>query len=244
MTRRGFLRAAAAAGLGGAGVVLEACGGPAPATRVALATAAGPTRRFRAGHRPFPHLAAGTDMLPQIRNIVVLMMENHSYDNYFGMLGRGDGFHLDAQGRPTNANPGPDGSPVVAYRAGSVCQAGVQVSQDWQVSHESWDHGRNDGFVRAKGIDPMAYYTGEDLPFYYSLGRTFPLCDRWFCSVMAQTYPNRRFLIAGSAFGLVDDSYPQATSYRPGGFGTVFEMLDHYRITWRDYHTTLASGLL
>ena len=35
-------------------------------------------------------------MLPKINHIVVLMMENHSFDNYFGMLGRGDGFHLDA----------------------------------------------------------------------------------------------------------------------------------------------------
>ena len=32
---------------------------------------------------------------------------------------------------------------------------------------------------------------------------TFPVCDRWFCSTLAQTYPNRRFLIAGTAAGIV-----------------------------------------
>ena len=43
---------------------------------------------------------AGADGLPQVRHIVVLMMENHSYDNYFGLLaGRGDGLA-----------PGPDGA--------------------------------------------------------------------------------------------------------------------------------------
>jgi phospholipase C len=42
------------------------------------------------GDRPRPDLPAGTDLLPAIRHIVVLMMENHSYDNYLGMLaGRG-----------------------------------------------------------------------------------------------------------------------------------------------------------
>jgi phospholipase C len=44
------------------------------------------------GPRPMPSLPTGTDLLPQIEHIVVLMMENHSYDNYFGMLrGRGEG---------------------------------------------------------------------------------------------------------------------------------------------------------
>jgi len=247
--RRTFLLGAAGLGAAGTGVALAGCSGGLAAPRAGgpgtVPVLTKPTVRFRAGHRPFPHRPAGTDMLPQIRHIVVLMMENHSFDNYFGMLGRGDGFTLGSDGRPTNANPGPGGSPVVAYPASSVCQDGVEVSQSWVVSHGSWNHGRNDGFVTAKGSnDPMAYFGQKDLPFYYSLGRTFPLCDRWFSSTMAQTYPNRRFLIAGSAFGLVDDSYPQATSYRPGGFGTVFELLDHYGITWRDYHTTLASGLL
>src|SRR5260221_6876166 len=42
--------------------------------------------------RPEPTMSMGSDCLPQIEHIVILMMENHSYDNYFGMLaGRGGG---------------------------------------------------------------------------------------------------------------------------------------------------------
>jgi phospholipase C len=37
---------------------------------------------------------------------VVLMMENHSFDNILGMLGRGDGFPLEANGLPPLAAPG------------------------------------------------------------------------------------------------------------------------------------------
>ena len=51
-----------------------------------------------AGPRPEPSLPAGHDLLPQIEHIVVLMMENHSYDSYFGMLrDRGEGFTLGAE---------------------------------------------------------------------------------------------------------------------------------------------------
>ena len=42
------------------------------------------TRPARPGDRPDPSLPAGTDMLPQIKHVVVLMMENHSFDNYLG----------------------------------------------------------------------------------------------------------------------------------------------------------------
>jgi phospholipase C len=248
LSRRGLL-GAAAAGLvaAGAGAATAGCS-PAPSTTAVSAplTNGFATRRLRAGSRPFPTEPAGTDMLPKIRHVVVLMMENHSFDNYFGLLGRGDGFHLDASGAPTNANPASDGTSVTATHAPTVCQAHVRISQSWVASHTAWDHGANDGFARATGPDAMHYFTSEDLPFYHSLGRTFTLCDRWFASTMAQTYPNRRFLLAGSAFGLVDDSFPAGfdRNPRPGGFGTVFELLTHFGIDWKNYYSDLPSGFL
>ena len=38
------------------------------------------------GERPRPDLPDGTDLIPKIKHIVVLMQENHSYDNYLGTL--------------------------------------------------------------------------------------------------------------------------------------------------------------
>jgi phospholipase C len=51
----------------------------------------------------------------------------------------------------------------------------------------------------------MGYWTERDLPFTYDLARQFPIGDRWFSSTLAQTDPNRRFLIAATAPGMTDD---------------------------------------
>jgi phospholipase C len=42
--------------------------------------------------------------------IVFLMMENHSFDNFLGMLGRGDGLTTDSEGQVPNTNPYANGS--------------------------------------------------------------------------------------------------------------------------------------
>ncbi len=171
-------------------------------------------------------------------------MENHSYDNHLGMLRRGDGFTLDASGRPTAVNRDASGRPVRAYHLPTTCQFKTKPSQAWDASHIQYDDGRNDGFVRsAGGPVAMGYWDEQDLPFYYGLAKTFPLADRYFSSVLAQTFPNRRFLLAGTAYGLVDDRLSSVTAPAPPN-GTIFERLDQHSITWKNYFSSLATTLL
>ena len=63
------------------------------------------TRPARPGDPPDPARPVGTDLLPQIKHIVVLMMENHSFDNYLGTLGRGEGLPRGDDGLPNAENP-------------------------------------------------------------------------------------------------------------------------------------------
>ena len=92
ISRRALLRGAATVGLG------LAAGGH-------VSTAWGAPRRHRKpGSLPFPHMPEGTESLPQIEHIIVLMMENHSFDDHLGTLGRGDGFPL-RMGLPAAVNP-------------------------------------------------------------------------------------------------------------------------------------------
>ena len=74
----------------------------------------------RPGQRPQPDLPEGTDLLPQIKHIVVLMMENHSYDNYLGTLtGRGDGLpEGDGGGQPPARRQPGHAAPPDQHRAG------------------------------------------------------------------------------------------------------------------------------
>ena len=186
---------------------------------------------------PDPSQPPGTDLIPQIRHIVVLMMENHSFDNYLGTLGRGDGLP-----DPPPVNRGADGSEVAAHHFSTTAQTPRAPSQSWRSTHVQWAGGANDGFVRAiEDLTPdadatrgMGHWDERDLPFYAGLARTFPLADRWYCSCLGPTFPNRRFLIAGTSNGLVDDAIANIIDHPPGG--TIFDVLDRERISWANYH--------
>ncbi len=194
----------------------------------------------RPGSLPNPKLPEGADTLPEIDHIVVVMQENHSFDNYLGMLGRGDGFALDRHGHPINTNPDPSGGYVRAFHETDTAQAG-HVTQTWNASHLQYGDGRNDGFIGPESSNEwsMAYYTAEEIPFYHSLAKTFPLCDRYFCSVLAQTYPNRRFLLSGTAFGLIATDDTSITGIPPNG--TIFDRLDAHNISWASYATNAST---
>jgi phospholipase C len=190
---------------------------------------------------PYPRLPAGTDTIPQIEHIVVLMMENHSYDNRFGMLRRrgADGFRLGRNGLPLASNPYPNGEIQHAFRMPTTCQNNAPA-QEWMQSHIQFDNGRNDGFVQsASGPTAMGYWEQADQPFYYSMAGVFPIADRYFCSVLGQTYPNRRYLISATSIGQVDDTTPALTDYPPNG--TIFDRLDTQGLSWKDYYTDLAT---
>ena len=56
--------------------------------------------------------------------------------------------------------------------------------------------------LRASGPIAMRFWDQTALPFTYSLLEHFPIGERFFCSVLAQTYPNRRFFFTGTASGI------------------------------------------
>jgi phospholipase C len=238
--RRGILKAGLAAGaVMGAGAWRSAPGSGQPIRQP--------------GSLPYADLPPGTDTIPQIEHVVVLMMENHSYDNRMGMLFRpgADGFTIGRNGMPTATNPYPDGKIQHAFRMPTTCQLSSRPSQEWATSHNAFDNGRMDGFVRTP-IDPftheivggvaMGYWQAEDQPFYYSVYWQFPIADRYFCSVMGQTYPNRRYLLAATSIGQTDDTPPGTSDYPTNG--TIFDQFNEHGITWKDYYGSLPSIFL
>jgi phospholipase C len=241
ITRRTLIRTGAAAGV----TLAAARGLPAWARPVAAEL----TRVRKPGSRPFPHRREGEDSLPQIDHIVVVMMENHSFDNILGMLPhkvrgrRGvDGLPVSKKGTQLAVNLDANGNPVRAQHAPSVCQLDAVPRQDWNASHLSYGKGNNDGFVKASGPTAMWFWDNVDLPFTYSLASAFPVGERYFCSCLAQTYPNRRYLISGTSDGII--ATDNQTFSVPARNGTIFDRLDHHHISWRNYYENLPATLV
>ncbi len=210
---------------------------------------------------PFPNLPPGTDTLPEIEHIVVLMLENHSFDNLFGLLGRGDGFKTSSRrvtswnpSGVTATNPNSSGGVQHAFHMPTTCQLPASPSQEWTASHLQYDNGTCRGFVVSpSGPVAMGYWSGSDLPFLYGLARAFPIADRWFCSVLGQTDPNRRFLIAATSSGMTNDIAVPGPGTSPSTVeqdallatpanGTIFDRLSAHGVSWVDYTASYPTG--
>ena len=200
-----------------------------PASSARIAARRGITAP-EAGDRPRPDLPEGTDLLPQIRHIVILMMENHSYDNYLGMLtDRGEGLPLGPDGAPDVVNYLPNGQAFPAHHLTSTTQVKNDPSQNWHASHIQYADGRCDGFAAAvakalPGADPavpMGYWTEDDLPFYYGLARR----SRWPITGSARAWARRSPTAGSSSPGRPTGSSTtcpgtSSTTRRPGRSST------------------------
>jgi phospholipase C len=197
------------------------------------------------GALPYPSLPVGqaTGAFP-FDHLVLVMQENHSFDNYLGMLPisgqpKADGFTFNRREEPVNWNP-VDNERMYAYHQSGDIGAQDTGSQSWDDSHLQIDGGMQ-GFA-ATGPGSMGYYTQDDLPFYYSLATTFTLANRWFCSVPAQTYPNRRFLMAGTASGIVSTSIDNI-DVTPAN-GTIWDQLSAHGVSWKNYFSDAPTSAI
>jgi phospholipase C len=176
------------------------------------------------------------DGLP-VNHVVVLMQENRSADDYLAQLnnqGQSDFEPQPMTGNPDPTNPG--GPAILPFHKTSVCETQGDLNHSWNGTHKEVNGGAMDGFTKqnVNALDPtgsrtMGYYDQSDLPFYYGMYNTFATGDRYFSSVLSQTFPNREYLFAGTSFGHIDNS--------PGPFdqASVFNLLDAHSISWKIY---------
>jgi phospholipase C len=195
----------------------------------------------KAGTVPNPALAIGSvnESIP-VEHVIVIMQENHSFDAYFGRLNQPQYYGSEIDGvSDAVTNPDKDGNPVHAYHETNLCIP--DTDHMWNAEHMSWDHGKNDGFVKTNGARTLAYYDQTDLPFYYELANQFAVADRYFCSAMTSTYPNRYFLMAATAFGhYTNDEPADDTQFSQR---TIFDVMTDAQVSWK-YYTDDQMGYL
>ncbi len=191
--------------------------------------------------------AAGVrSALPKPRNVpidhfVVLMMENRSFDHYFGWLHG----HADATQRVKYPNP--EGEIVRTRHASTLGTGGVE----WKgCGHpdpgHGWTSGRvqlNGGFLaEGSGNDEFAlcYYDRGDLGFIHEAARHYTLYDRFFCSLLAGTWPNRYYKWSAQSGGVKNNGIA------PGGnnWETIFDRALAHGLTVKYYYSDLPFGLL
>ncbi len=202
-----------------------------------------------------------------IRHVVVLMLENRSFDCMLGNLyPSGPGFD-GLRGNERNIWHRPDGSQQVievwqdpSLTARTVCIPDPDPGElftDIQMQIHGLPNGRSvdagavvmggfvDNYMRQKETTPpaspqavMHYFTPDQVPVISELGRAFGVSDRWHASAPCQTWPNRFFAHTGTANGYINN----APSHFPYRMETVFQRLTGAGQSWRIYFHDIAQA--
>ncbi len=175
-------------------------------------------------------------LLAPIDTIVVVMMENRSFDHYFGSATFLEDYGVDGlTGRESNLRL--DGTPVEVFLLENLTPE--DPPHGWDSCHAQWNMGANDGFVTEHELvhpmsteEVMGYHVRAQLPVLYALADNYVLCDQWFSSVMGPTWPNRFYLNAATSGGQMNnESVP--------GLPTIWDVLADQGISMANYYSDL-----
>ena len=226
LSRRRFLAGlGAASGLALTGVNAASAGAATP-----------PTGIRQPGDRPYPRHPEGTEFLPRIEHIVIYMQENHSYDSYFGMLPRGDGYTLH-KGVPQNQQPParrhaePAGVPRPRHlpaRARACRRAGRRPTP--RSTAAAWT---------------ASWPTATPTPCATGTRPTCPSTTRWPRRSRSATagsprprprpIPNRLYLQAATCQTLISTDIAELLALPHPAGGTIWDKLNAFGISWIDY---------
>ena len=150
---------------------------------------------------------AATQLLGGIETIVVLCMENRSFDHCLGALRMIEG-RRDIDGlRGGETNPDRDGNRVPVHAIEDFTE--FDPPHNWNACHRQWNAGANDGFVIAHAgaheADAMGFQVRAQRPVTYALADAGAVCQRYFASCLGPTWPNRAYLHAASSAGMQQD---------------------------------------
>jgi len=128
-----------------------------------------------------------------IDHVVLVMMENRSFDHLVGWVPGADGkqaglTYTDAAGMPHQTFPLAPDFQGCSYRDPDHSFDGARVE---------WNGGACDGWLRVNDLWSIGYYRRQDLPFFGKVAPAFTTCDRFFASFMGPTFPNRIYSLSG-----------------------------------------------
>jgi phospholipase C len=226
------------------------------------------------------------DVKEKIKHIVVLMLENRSFDNLLGWLYAPDNRpqrNIPPENLPTvdglvanrffnqrtldsrpvfatmgvtkSPNEQPNPCPQEDYPSFLEQMFGFDPFETGQAEQplRADMTGFLKNYARVDKKTPekiMESFKPEQVPVLSQLAKEIAVCDRWFCSIPSETWPNRSFVHAGTSFGRLNngdqlrehrDPAPNLTFY--SGKRTVFDVLSEQSVTWKLYQYGLLDDL-
>jgi phospholipase C len=190
----------------------------------------------------------------EIDHVVVLMLENNSFDRMLGWMPGVDGVdlanprsNLNLAGtavaqkttvtRQMKSDPAHDLSDVLAQMAGpGMAEQNTGFVKNFQLHYAE--------SVAADWAEVMNYYGKGSLPVLHKLAQAFVVCDRWFSSMPGPTWPNRFFVHSGTSLGHVDMPegifHPNLHLYNQE---TVYDRLQDAGKSWAIYYGDFPQTL-
>ena len=191
-----------------------------------------------AAARPFSHLLHA-EALPVpastgIEHIIVVMMENRSFDHFLGWLpganGRQAGLtYHDKQNQPHQTYH------LTTFQG---CQF-ADPDHSYGGARIQYDNGKCDGWLKAGTNDlfPIGYYEQGDLSFLSHAAPQWTTCSDYFAAILGPTYPNRLYQHAAQTDRL-DDSTTIST------LPTIWDRLAAAGLNGRYYYNDIPFTAL
>src|SRR5437870_5444082 len=209
---------------------------------------------------PLTDTQAIKDANDPIKHIILLLMENRSFDQ---MLGCFKAVYPELEGVDENAprrfNKDNNGKSFEQIETKAE-QMPVDPRHETRYVLEQLEND-NSGFVlnfgkyygAAASDDDrqliMSYYSRMHLHALHRMARDFTICDHWFSSVPGPTWPNRFFAFSGTASGRVDMpdgiKHPDLDNliFRQHQT-TLFDRLNEANKSWKVYYYDFPSSLI
>jgi phospholipase C len=167
---------------------------------------------------------------------VVIVQENHSFDNYFGTYPSANGTLV---GPPVSQLQGVVGIPdgVCLGFDGTCVRPALSLAQsavnpmEGQLQYEDDYSGGGTGFAQFSGPQSMVYFDYHTIPAYWDYAEEYGLGDNYFASVLGETTPNRLMMLTGSTPVSADYGPPPYVPYAD----TVMAQLDGAGVSWGYY---------
>jgi phospholipase C len=178
--------------------------------------------------------AQATQPKTPIKHLIVLMQQNHTFDNYFGTYPGANGLPADTCVPVDPANT-TNTACVKPYHIGNRRIDDLNHSEN--TFWAEYNEGRMDGFIatlRRKNQDgaiAMGYYDQRDLPYYWNLADEYVLFDHFFSSAHSGSVRNSMYWVAG----VPGSELGRIPANGCGDLPTIFDRLEERGISWKVY---------